>query len=171
MTTHTSLRALAELRKLALSATPGPWIHHRESGPYTYRDEVWSDAPLKDGEGMGPVVDEINTKDDAAYIAAANPSTILSLLDEVERLREQNDTLEKACLLKDERTVVLRARLAQAEECIKPFAKAEVRGQSAYIVHDPEPHVDGRKVLHLIVSEDGFELINRARAALNKEGE
>ena len=65
------------LRKLCKSATPGPWeqINHivfTETG-----DLEWVVANARSG----------NSIIDAEYIAAANPATVLALLDELDRLR------------------------------------------------------------------------------------
>lgn len=82
----------AELRRLSLAATPGPWDVEQTSGfghddaPYTVVDarteqiaECWDNTP-------GDRSPEQNAAN-AAFIAAANPSTVLALLDENERLR------------------------------------------------------------------------------------
>jgi len=66
------------LRKLCKSATPGPWeqINHivfTETG-----DLEWVVANARSG----------NSIIDAEYIAAANPAVVLSLLDEIDRLRK-----------------------------------------------------------------------------------
>ena len=66
-----------KLRELAMKATPGPWeqINHivfTETG-----DLEWVVANARSG----------NSIIDAEYIAAANPATVLQLLDEVDRLR------------------------------------------------------------------------------------
>ena len=71
-----------KLRELAQKATPGPWeqINHivfTETG-----NLEWVVANARSG----------NSIIDAGYIAAANPSTVLALLDEIDRLR----TIESA---------------------------------------------------------------------------
>lgn len=71
-----------KLRELAQKATPGPWeqINHivfTETG-----DLEWVVANARSG----------NSIIDAEYIAAANPATVLALLDEIDRLR----TIESA---------------------------------------------------------------------------
>jgi hypothetical protein len=99
---HTSLRALAELRKLALGATPGPWTATTAEWHCDWKNceckNKGQDECL-DGYWDGcPGVDKIYTlemgdffamsNEDAAYVAAVDPQTVLGLLDEVERLRE-----------------------------------------------------------------------------------
>ena len=88
----------AELRRLAEAATPGPWKHESqkdESGSYQTvqwvmaGDPEWAHVLVAEDHATvlhGPHV-EIPAEANAAYIAAANPATILSLLDEIDRLR------------------------------------------------------------------------------------
>ena len=70
-----------ELRRLAEAATPGEWFASgkKEIGYISKADDQSC--------GMLISLADANTHEDAAYIAAANPSRILALLDEVERLR------------------------------------------------------------------------------------
>lgn len=74
-----------ELRRLAQAATPGPWKqapwHSTDVLPVGWAEE-WGDLPSR-----GPFAITTTTElADAAFIAAANPSVILSLLDELDRL-------------------------------------------------------------------------------------
>ena len=74
---------LAELRRLAEAATPGPWEHDGEG-------EVW-------GRGYDMISHPCMVAD-ARYIAAANPSVVLALLDaaaERDALREDLAELEE----------------------------------------------------------------------------
>ena len=76
-----------ELREKAEKATPGPWV--------AGEPQLWGDndtpqaavlaggSPITWDDHGGEVFDPVN----AEFIAAANPQTVLSLLDEVERLR------------------------------------------------------------------------------------
>ena len=91
----------AELRRLAESATPGPWTaatwygsddggwvargpHHeaRPAGSGGHDDESTNDESDEPG---GPV--ERRAMRDAAFIAAANPSAVIALLDLVESMQ------------------------------------------------------------------------------------
>lgn len=89
---------LAKLRELAQSATPGnkpnPRVPTREIGYYVRRcyDEyqVFGD----DAEGKLTHVASVYDKADAAYIAAADPQTVLALVEEVERLQARVAELE-----------------------------------------------------------------------------
>ncbi len=79
----------AELRRLAKAATPGPWEYQ---------------APLKilaaDRTSIVLIAlshasyreDEANSR----LIAAANPKAILALLDEIDRLKAENEALRSA---------------------------------------------------------------------------
>lgn len=87
------------LRSLAMAATPGPWA----TGAY-YNSE---------GHGVGPFVHDVGQADgdavvceravqeDALYIAAVDPQTILALLDENAALRRD---LEEALEIADKFT-------------------------------------------------------------------
>lgn len=90
MTTDTQ-----ELRELAEKATPGPWC---DDGCGCVDTEI-SGLPVARFFGGGS--DGISRGYDgslanAAYIAAANPTAVLSLLDELDTLREQVATLREA---------------------------------------------------------------------------
>ena len=90
MTTYAALRALAE------KATPGPWKH----GPLF--GEVWS----RDANGAMDtrVAGAWLLSDDGAYIAAADPATILALLDDLDAAQARIAELE-ASLGTDEHIV------------------------------------------------------------------
>ena len=73
-----------ELRALASAATPGEWTVARGWTP----DEVYSIESDRDVcVAVTRTWNNGNTEADANYIAAANPATVISLLDEVTRLR------------------------------------------------------------------------------------
>lgn len=64
---------LAELEQKAKAATPGPW-------------RIYCDDVIENNEGEY-VVDVLpSTDDDAAHIAAANPATILALVEHIRSL-------------------------------------------------------------------------------------
>jgi len=89
---------LNELERLALAATPGPWI---ACGPSfgdpkpRYLNEVCVDREEDDDDGYSvcdaPRTMEKESSDDMAYIAAANPAVVLEL---IRRLR--GDDLDAA---------------------------------------------------------------------------
>ena len=73
-----------KLRELAQKATPGPWTYF----PYPKYKEHHVSLPI-DGSGMTMPLfpDGCQTsrqREDAEYIAAANPSTVLALLDKLD---------------------------------------------------------------------------------------
>ncbi len=71
---------MAELRALAKAATPGPWLIQK---PYTQEVRHPAGGPLG---GTGEVC-EPHREQDAAFIAAANPTVIVQLLDMIDSLR------------------------------------------------------------------------------------
>ena len=84
------------LRKLCKSATPGPWDYCIwDNDSY----EIMAGEPNAEGTIDGPTVVEpdasdeegyggVKRFDDAKFISAANPATVLALLDEVENTRK-----------------------------------------------------------------------------------
>jgi len=66
----------AELRRLAEEATPGPWIQRHEK----HYDVIW------DNDGFR-VCGNVK-RADASYIAAADPQTVLALLDALDVAEE-----------------------------------------------------------------------------------
>lgn len=82
-----------ELRRLALAAkavSPAPWK------PVSNRDGSLNVVSLPDDEGFSSKVCLVNGRcnHNAAHIAAANPSRILSLLDEIAALQERAERAE-----------------------------------------------------------------------------
>ena len=81
----------AALRKLAEEATPGPWISDWD-GTETLEDGEYADVSVWAGKAFdGKFINNVsfdNAIADGAYIATANPSTILQLLDYIETLEK-----------------------------------------------------------------------------------
>ena len=78
---------LAELRRIAEAATPGPWEVvglAGYGGPYALR------MPHRSGRTWYGV-EGIKRREDAEYFVAMNRNTVLALLDEIERLRRERD--------------------------------------------------------------------------------
>lgn len=72
---------IEELKKLALAATPGPWEAVSNSvrdqiGPNGVGGFLVADCPANIGKRL----------EDAAFIAAANPRTVLALIARIEAL-------------------------------------------------------------------------------------
>ncbi len=77
---------VAELRRLAENATPGPWVHEWVDG-----DDWWAVYGCPTGDMVCPEVCTMWGSDEAAYIAAANPAAVLGLLDRLAHMREARD--------------------------------------------------------------------------------
>lgn len=70
-----------ELREAAEKATPGPWEMEQENIWFTDEDGYTKHlAYVQQGDDVDDKQDHYNT----AYIAAANPETVMALLDELE---------------------------------------------------------------------------------------
>ncbi len=73
---------LENLKALALAATPGPWIADQFFVGTTYgRHDIVSGAS------------EILMDENAAYIAAANPATLLDIIARLVRVEAERDAL------------------------------------------------------------------------------
>ena len=89
-----------ELRKLAEAATPGPWdLGTKPQGKYTSGTikkngveiaVTWA-AAWNDDYDTG----SLPYKENAAFIAAANPKTVLELLDEIAELEGEIESLHQ----------------------------------------------------------------------------
>ena len=94
---------LAELRRIAEAATPGPW---RIPGAHVFRvvapetqnqgDPYYPWAVIADADPHS--VDGEQAAVNACYIAAFHPPTVLALLDEIERLRREREVLAEAVM-------------------------------------------------------------------------
>jgi hypothetical protein len=88
----------SELERLAKAATPGPWGWYRS-------DPNWLGAWCLETQSFSPTlnVEAVEASDeDRAFIAAANPQTILDLLAELARVRgllqRTSENMEAMCL-------------------------------------------------------------------------
>lgn len=128
----------AELRRLAEAATPGEWSYEPDdewsSMGWLMSDQLILALILARIEG-----DSAQQADNAAYIAAANPNTILALLDERAALLARAEKAEAA--LADMTTAAAetdsancglsdalekeRAENARLREALKPFGMGE----------------------------------------------
>uniref|UniRef100_UPI001872D5EE ead/Ea22-like family protein n=1 Tax=Pseudomonas aeruginosa TaxID=287 RepID=UPI001872D5EE len=78
----------AELRRLAEAATPGPW-EYQAPLKVLAADRTWI---------VLIALSHANCREDKAnsrFIAANNPKTVLALLDEIDRLKAENDRLRQ----------------------------------------------------------------------------
>lgn len=92
---------LAKMKAIAEAATPGPWMTHLVDDMSIVagtRDEIASTAPP--GYGTDDDVDFSTDTDrceaNAAFIAAANPSAVLSLIKRVEEAEAEVQDLTEA---------------------------------------------------------------------------
>ena len=99
MATELNPEKLAKLRELAAAATPGPWVADEECVVHPRPDIVLASWLTKEASVVvaecGGVAFDPPRPADASYIAAANPATVLALLDEIERLREALERIAK----------------------------------------------------------------------------
>ncbi len=90
----------AELRRLAKAATPGEWYAVWEEGDDTAWPNLFPIVQAENGETVigneGFYSDLEQDKANAQFCAAANPKTILALLDEIDGLKAENETLREA---------------------------------------------------------------------------
>jgi hypothetical protein len=80
MTTPMTKEALADLRRLASMATPGPWSMEHENIWFSENGYTKHLAYFCQGDDVDDSQDDANTR----YVAAADPTTILTLLDALE---------------------------------------------------------------------------------------
>ncbi|MFU3693217.1 ead/Ea22-like family protein [Pseudomonas aeruginosa] len=89
----------AELRRLAKAATPGPWVTdaQKNGAIFNIESESGDMCIAMSQENPAPTRLEINEqrRANAEWIAAANPKTILALLDEIDRLRSRLEIDER----------------------------------------------------------------------------
>lgn len=89
---HHETPDVAELRRLAEAATPGPWS--------TAAFQLVIDVARRIDVGM------CGHRDDAAFIAAANPATVLALLDAAAERDALAAAVERVRALADEWTYI-----------------------------------------------------------------
>ncbi|EAW7783802.1 ead/Ea22-like family protein [Salmonella enterica] len=101
------------LREVAERATQGPWEMEQENIWFTDEDGYTKHlAYVEQGDDVDDKQDHYNT----AYIAAANPATMLALLDENIQLKREKDAIEAVALALRDDMRQARERLAAAEQ-------------------------------------------------------
>lgn len=82
---------LEELRQIAEAATPGPWEVRTDDADmlHVVHDSEYVSYVCTVGGKEAP-----NAEADAEFIATFNPQRVLELLDQIERLRDQNARLK-----------------------------------------------------------------------------
>ena len=121
---------VAELRRLAEAATPGPWDYYRPHPNYrAYAvDRVMPGGHL--GEDVATTGD-VCAEENGAYIAAANPAAVLGLLDRLAHMTEARDNARAEV-----------ERLTAMVEAVREYAAA----RQANIDHGPL--LSARKAAH-----------------------
>ncbi|EBV3643926.1 TPA: ead/Ea22-like family protein [Salmonella enterica] len=110
------------LREMAEKATKGPWEMEQENIWFTDEDGYTKHlAYVEQGDDVDDKQDHYNT----AYIAAANPATMLALLDENIQLQREKDAIEAVAL-------ALRDDMRQAREQLEE-AEHRMAEQSAIV--------------------------------------
>lgn len=90
-----------ELKKAAEAATPGPWYEQDDEDSAAGAVFI-----MPESEAWAPPICRITVESNAAFIAAANPSAVLALIAENERLRAlptRNALIKQRDSLIDER--------------------------------------------------------------------
>lgn len=124
---------LDELAALAQKATPGPWF---------YRDSPWTGTyAVQDLQRVRPLQILLENEDDARFIAAANPTTIAQLVEEVKAYRRY----QKAA-------VEWKIAYAQA---LTDYGITNLREVAERYSNDPDAIVEHAKALATKVDEDG----------------
>lgn len=102
------------LRQLASRATPGPWTMEHENIWYCENGYTKHLAYFYQGDDVDDHQDDVNTR----YVAAADPTTVLALLDELEVADALNKHLELAIRKAEGCSEALRRRAKAAEKRI-----------------------------------------------------
>ncbi|EHB1387458.1 ead/Ea22-like family protein, partial [Salmonella enterica subsp. enterica serovar Java] len=109
------------LREVAERATQGPWEMEQENIWFTDEDGYTKHlAYVEQGDDVDDKQDHYNT----AYIAAANPATMLALLDELEHYKSREERVTKLVLDNSTSWDALYKKLEAAE---KRIAELEAR--------------------------------------------
>lgn len=122
---------IEQLREKARKATPGPWVaeeefevittvEQRNPGRPSFPVICVTTVPYQQGHDLPDEAASANTE----HIAAANPKTILKLLDAIEVMREALDeigdkTISWAQYSREALHLIQKEALARAEEILK----------------------------------------------------
>lgn len=123
----------AELARLAEAATKGPWVCKEGSTSYPECDDkdFWSVVLSPAGKEIVTLHERYASKSDdrgdydfdAAFIAAANPATVLALLAEISALRAERDDYFGMANRSEDAWHKAERKLAEAVGLLEPFAK------------------------------------------------
>ena len=153
---HADQASLSSLRELALAATPGPWRAQQRNK---------QEAIYIVGPDHTPPACHAFYANNADYIAAAHPATVLALLDELDtahtarrkaqaRVAELTEQLQKlgARVKRDERD-------AARYRCLR---SAEGRGFPGIVVYEPDTGE-----MHVVTGVDADAAIDAAMEVSN----
>lgn len=116
------------LREIAQAATPGPWrldgidvVQLTDSGKGYPLDYYPDSAEIVNGQcsSCGDRNVAFSRLEDAAFIAAANPQTVVALLDEIERLHRSRAEAVTDIVTDDRAIARLRDALMSANDKIR----------------------------------------------------
>lgn len=119
---------LERLKALAMAATPGPW--ERKTNFYVCNKESTVVARV-----IAPLTDQ--NAIDCAYIAAANPSVVLALIDRLERAESIAMTLDEQVSCLTNQRDEYKARAEHAEETVNGTLPDLTQCPMCFCVHDP----------------------------------
>ncbi|MCZ0771362.1 ead/Ea22-like family protein [Salmonella enterica] len=137
------------LREVAERATQGPWEMEQENIWFTDEDGYTKHlAYVEQGDDVDDKQDHYNT----AYIAAANPATMLALLDENIQLQREKDAIEAVAL-------ALRDDMRQARE---QLAAAEQERENLRISFDNERYRADKLAAALNAEREKLVMANRS---------
>ncbi|HAF8729677.1 TPA: ead/Ea22-like family protein [Salmonella enterica] len=139
------------LREVAERATQGPWEMEQENIWFTDEDGYTKHlAYVEQGDDVDDKQDHYNT----AYIAAANPATMLALLDENIQLQREKDAIEAVAL-----ALALRDDMRQARE---QLAAAEQERENWRISFDNERYRADKLAAALNAEREKLVMANRS---------
>lgn len=114
----------AELARLAEAATAGPWETSPEA--FSPRSFVIPTHHASDDPAVGSVL----SRQDAAFIAAANPATVLALLSEIAALRDYGRDVAKEALEYRRQRDELRKALERIADDVIPEIAPSIASQA-----------------------------------------
>ena len=167
--TPTTTEELRGLKRLAEAATPGPWEWHpgHRTTMGDFQGPRGSICDFGDATQYYPTEGTPPSDADAAFIAAANPQTVLALLGRIEEADKENKRLRKAM------DVQKRAAFTLADATQK-IADAKVKH---YVEKDrseyyAEQSLDSERGMNAILTEENEALtaqVSQLEEALERQ--
>jgi len=128
------MKDLKELKELCEKATPGPWYSKYQNWSFLIRSD----------KGDGPYHATTSLEENAAFIAAANPQTVLSLIERVEELEDNGGFWGRTCSRQAGEITELKEKLAIAVEALDrsrtdfQYAYGPTRDVKTQMLHESE---------------------------------